>query len=48
MIVVDMQNGLVAPGAAMETPAARAPVPKLAEAIRGELVSTLATARPFA
>src|SRR2546428_3337118 len=34
MIVVDMQNDFVAPGAAMETPAARAVVPKLAEALR--------------
>lgn len=34
MIVVDMQNDFVAPGAAMETPAARAMVPKLAEALR--------------
>src|SRR5438876_10138496 len=32
MIVVDMQNDFVAAGAAMETPAARAVVPKLAEA----------------
>ena len=30
MIVVDMQNDFVAAGAAMETPAARAVVPKLA------------------
>jgi len=34
MIVVDMQNDFVPPGAAMETPAARAMVPKLAEALR--------------
>jgi biuret amidohydrolase len=34
MIVVDMQNDFVAAGAAMETPAARAMVPKLAEALR--------------
>src|SRR5438552_8252618 len=34
MIVVDMQNDFVAPGAAMETPAARAVVPKLADALR--------------
>jgi biuret amidohydrolase len=33
MIVVDMQNDFVAPGAPMETPAARAMVPKLAEAL---------------
>src|SRR5207249_11818985 len=33
MIVVDMQNDFVAVGAAMETPAARAVVPKLAEAL---------------
>src|SRR5947208_9308916 len=33
MIVVDMQNDFVAAGAAMETPAARAVVPKLAEAL---------------
>src|SRR6516162_5986627 len=33
MIVVDMQNDFVAAGAAMETPAARAMVPKLAEAL---------------
>src|SRR5271155_2191298 len=32
MIVVDMQNDFVAVGAPMETPAARAMVPKLAEA----------------
>ena len=31
MIVVDMQNDFVAAGAAMETPAARAIVPKLEE-----------------
>jgi len=34
MIVVDMQNDFVATGAAMETPAARAMVPKLAEALK--------------
>src|SRR5881409_735606 len=34
MIVVDMQNDSVASGAAMETPAARAMVPKLAEALK--------------
>jgi isochorismate hydrolase len=34
MIVVNMQNDFVAVGAAMETPAARAMVPKLAEALR--------------
>ena len=34
MIVVDMQNDLVASGAATETPAARAVVPKLSEALR--------------
>jgi nicotinamidase-related amidase len=34
MIVVDMQNDFVALGAAMETPAARHIVPKLAEALR--------------
>jgi len=34
MIVVDMQNDFVASGAAMETPAAREIVPKLAEALR--------------
>ena len=33
LIVVDMQNDFVAAGAAMETPAARAVVPKLAEAL---------------
>ncbi len=33
MIVVDMQNDFVAVGAAMETPAARAAVPKIAEAL---------------
>ena len=33
MIVVDMQNDFVAAGAPMETPAARAMVPKLAEAL---------------
>jgi biuret amidohydrolase len=33
MIVVDMQNDFVASGAAMETPAARAMVPKLVEAL---------------
>jgi ureidoacrylate peracid hydrolase len=34
MIVVDMQNDFVAAGAAMETPAARAMVPRLAEALK--------------
>lgn len=34
MIVVDMQNDFVAAGAAMETPAARAMVPKLAAALK--------------
>jgi nicotinamidase-related amidase len=34
MIVVDMQNDFVAPGAAMETPAAREIVPKLAESLK--------------
>lgn len=34
MIVVDMQNDFVAPGAPMETPAARQVVPKVAEALR--------------
>src|SRR5947207_13422816 len=34
MIVVDMQNDFVAAGAAMDTPAARAVVPKLAEALK--------------
>src|SRR6266567_1175037 len=34
MIVVDMQNDFVASGAALETPAARAVVPKLADALR--------------
>src|SRR3954468_1409445 len=34
IIVVDMQNDFVAPGAAMETPAARAMVPKLIEALQ--------------
>jgi len=33
MIVVDMQNDFVAPGAPMETPAARRVVPKIAEAL---------------
>src|SRR3978361_1811664 len=33
MIVVDMQNDFVAAGAPMETPAARAMVPKLADAL---------------
>src|SRR5882724_9789787 len=33
MIVVDMQNDFVASGAALETPAAREMVPKLAEAL---------------
>jgi nicotinamidase-related amidase len=34
MIVVDMQNDFVAVGASMETPAARAIVPRLAEALK--------------
>jgi ureidoacrylate peracid hydrolase len=34
MIVVDMQNDFVAAGAPLETPAARAMVPKLAEALK--------------
>jgi len=34
MIVVDMQNDFVAAGAPMETPAARAMVPKLAEVLK--------------
>jgi nicotinamidase-related amidase len=34
MIVVDMQNDFVASGAAMETPAAREMVPRLAEALK--------------
>jgi biuret amidohydrolase len=34
MIVVDMQNDFVATGAPMETPAARAIVPRLAEALK--------------
>src|SRR3989440_1084482 len=34
MIVVDMQNDFVASGAAMETPAARAVVPQLANALK--------------
>ena len=34
MIVVDMQNDFVVPGSALETPAAREMVPKLAEALR--------------
>src|SRR5262245_32800469 len=34
MIVVDMQNDFVAAGAAMETPAAREVVPKIAEALK--------------
>ena len=34
MIVVDMQNDFVAPGGGLETPAARAMVPKLVEALR--------------
>src|SRR5215467_6959519 len=33
MIVVDMQNDFVAPGAAIETPATRAMVPRLAESL---------------
>src|SRR5205809_8143077 len=34
IIVVDMQNDFVAAGAPMETPAARAMIPKLAEALK--------------
>ena len=34
MIVVDMQNDFVAPGAPMETPAARAVVPKVVEDLK--------------
>ena len=34
MIVVDMQNDFVAPGGGLETPAARAMVPKLVEAMQ--------------
>ena len=34
IIVVDMQNDFVAAGAPIETPAARAVVPKLAETLR--------------
>src|SRR5260370_14208938 len=34
MIVVEIENAFVASGAAMEAPAARAVVPKLAEALR--------------
>jgi len=34
LIVVDMQNDFVAPGAALETPAARAVVPKLTAVLR--------------
>jgi biuret amidohydrolase len=34
MVVVDMQNDFVAQGAAMETPAARAMVPRLSESLR--------------
>jgi ureidoacrylate peracid hydrolase len=34
MIVVDMQNDFVAPGGGLETPAARAMVPKLVEALQ--------------
>jgi ureidoacrylate peracid hydrolase len=47
MIVVDMQNDFVASGAAMETPAARAMVPKLAEALtlcRGAGIRVIYTA----
>lgn len=47
MIVVDMQNDFVAAGAAMETPAARAMVPRLAEALtlcRGAGVRVIYTA----
>jgi nicotinamidase-related amidase len=34
LIVIDMQNDFIAEGAAMETPAARAVVPKIAEAVK--------------
>ena len=34
MIVVDMQNDFVAPGGGLETPAARAMVPRLVEALQ--------------
>jgi biuret amidohydrolase len=34
MIVVDMQNDFVAPGGGLETPAARAMVPRLVEALK--------------
>ena len=47
MIVVDMQNDFVAPGAPMETPAARAMVPRLAEALgicRGRGIRVVYTA----
>jgi ureidoacrylate peracid hydrolase len=47
MIVVDMQNDFVAEGAPMETPAARAMVPKLAEALnicRGAGIHVIYTA----
>lgn len=47
MIVVDMQNDFVAAGAAMETPAARAVVPKLVEALnicRGVQIKVIYTA----
>ena len=41
LIVVDMQNDFVAKGAPMETPAARAMVPKLAEAMKACRDSTI-------
>ncbi|HUS12504.1 MAG TPA: isochorismatase family cysteine hydrolase [Pyrinomonadaceae bacterium] len=47
MIVVDMQNDFVSVGAAMETPAARAVVPKIAEALnicRGAQIKVIYTA----
>ena len=34
MIVVDMQNDFVAPGGGLQTPAARAMVPRLVEALQ--------------
>jgi nicotinamidase-related amidase len=47
MMVVDMQNHFLAAGAAMETPAARAMVPKLADALkicRGAAIRVIYTA----
>jgi nicotinamidase-related amidase len=47
MIVVDMQNDFVAKGAPMETPAARAMVPRLTEALktcRGHGIKVIYTA----